>query len=128
MNSQTKQIYSIFVFFICRMDIIRFEESFDRQQNALERRKAGQFYTRRSTRIKLCAVGKRKVKLDKDRKTKSKKTDKRIKRPAYLRPIKAPKKKNGMLNGGKSERFKKRSEERRNKLQRQTYFEAPDTF
>lgn len=130
------------------MDIIRFEESFDRQQNAVERRKAGQFYTRRSTRIKLCAVGKRKVKLNTPCKTnhktkqvtksktdlktkqetKSKKTDKRIKRPVYLRPIKAPKKKNGMLNGGKSERFKKRSEERRNKLQRQTYFEASDSF
>ena len=116
------------------MDIIRFEESFDRQQNAVERRKIGQFYTRRSTRNKLCAVGcavgKRKVNLNTPCKTKSKKTDKRVKRPAYLRPIKAPKKKNGMpeTKRGKSERFKKRSEERRNKLQRQTYFEAPDSF
>ena len=121
------------------MDIIRFEESFDRRQNAVERRKAGQFYTHRSTRIKLCAVGKRNVQVKTDRKMeqkrkierKSKKTDKSIKRPAYLRPLKvSKKKKDGMLETkrGKSERFKKRSEERSIKLQRQTYFEAPDIF
>lgn len=114
------------------MDIIRFEESFDRRQNAVERRKAGQFYTHRSTRIKLCAVGKRNVQVKTDRKMeqkrkierKSKKTDKSIKRPAYLRPLKVSKKKK---DGSKSERFHKRSEERKNKLQCQTHFEA-DTF
>lgn len=105
------------------MDIIRFEESFERQQNAVDRRKACQFYTNRSTRIKLDALGKHKVKLHAPpHKTKQQKTDKRIDRPSYLRPIKAPKKKPGV---GKLERFKKRSEDRDVKFQ--SYVEAPDT-
>jgi len=108
------------------MDIIRFEESFDRQQDAVKRRKAGQFYTHRSTRIKLGAIGKKhKVKGDKTKQQRKKKIDKNIKRPAYLRPLKVSKKKK---DGSKSERFHKRSKERKNKLQCQTQFEAPDTF
>jgi hypothetical protein len=102
------------------MDIIRFEESFDRRQNAVERRKAGQFYTRRSTRIKLCGVRKE-VKLKTPRKKKTKTTDKSIRRPSYLRPVKKPKKNQEM---GKSDRFKKRSKDRRDKLQYQTWFEG----
>ena len=117
--------YSFSVFLVFseqdnNMDIIRFEESFDRRQNAVERRKAGQFYTRRSTRIKLCRVGKE-VKLKTPRKKKTKTTDKRISRPSYLRPVKKPKKKQ---EAGKSDRFKKRSKDRMDKLQIQTYFEA----
>ena len=108
------------------MDLIRFEESFDRRQNAMERRKAGQFYTHRSTRIKLGAVGKKhKVKENKTKQQRKKKVDKSIKRPAYLRPLKVSKTKK---DGSKSERFQKRSKERKNKLQCQTQFEAPDTF
>lgn len=104
------------------MDIIRFEESFDRRQNAVERRKAGQFYTRRSTRIKLFGVGKKHaVKLNTPRKKKTKRTDKSIRRPSYLRPVKKPKQKQEM---GKSDRFKKRSKDRMDKLHIQTYFEA----
>ena len=104
------------------VEMSRFEESFYRRQDSLALQKNGRFnrfYTHRSTRIKLSRTCPRSSsksscykEVDTEKKKKKRKTktqDKRIARPAYLRPIKKTKTKK---NGSKTQRFAARSKDR----------------
>ena len=97
------------------VDVSKFEESFYRRQDAVKLRKNMRFYTSRSTRIKLSRTTKAPRHTSRDTvHRKIKKQDHRIKRPAYLRPLKKKKMKK---EGSKTQRFETRSKDRVKKRQ-----------